>query len=116
VNEFRFIDPSQPDTLQRATLLCYFECVFGLIGSGGLLPLILVAFGLGAGGFGLANGRKWGYGVALVAAAANVLAWLALFGAAVFGFPTILSFAFSVVLVVLLTHPTSREYSRIWFR
>lgn len=116
MNEFRFLDPSQPVTLQRATLLAYIECFFGLIGSGGFLPLVAVAVGLGAGGFGLANGRKWGYATCLVAAIANVVLWLYFFGADVLGFPQIISFAFAAILVILLAHPMSREYSRIWFR
>lgn len=115
MNEYRFLDPSQPATLQRATLLAYFECFFGLIGSGGYLPLVVVAAGLGAGGFGLANGRKWGYATALIAAILNVVLWIYFFRGDVLGFPTIISFAFAVILVVLLAHPMSREYRRIWF-
>ena len=53
--------------------------------------------------------------MAVVAAILNVGIWISLAGADVLGFPTIISFAFAVVLVVLLTHPMSREYQRIWF-
>ena len=116
MNEYRFINTSQPQTLVNATILCYIEAVFGLLDSGGLLALILIGVGLAAGGFGIANEKKWGYGLAMGAAGLHVVAWLYFFGADVFGFPIILSFAFAVLLVVLLAHPMSRDYQRIWFR
>ena len=114
MNSHRFLNPSQPQTLVNATLLCYFEAFFAFIGGGGF-PLLLLAVGLAAGGFGIANDKKWGYTVAVVASVLNVGLWLALLGLNVLGFPAIISFAFSVVLVVLLTHPMSRDYQRIWF-
>jgi len=115
VNEYRFLNPSQPQTLVNATVLCYIEAFFGLIGGLGLIA-ILIAVGQAAGGFGVANEKRWGYGLALGASVLSVVLWLALFGAAAFGFPAIISFAFAVILVVLLAHPMSREYQRIWFR
>ncbi|MGZ4676571.1 MAG: hypothetical protein ACXVJ7_05255 [Acidimicrobiia bacterium] len=116
MNEYRFLNPSQPQTLVNATILCYIEAFFGLIGSYGYLALILIAIGQGAGGFGIANEKRWGYGLALGASALHVVAWIYLFGTAVLGFPIIISFAFAVVLVLLLAHPMSRDYQRIWFR
>jgi len=116
VNEYRFLNTSQPQTLVNATILCYFEAFFGLIGSSGTLALILIAVGQAAGGFGVANEKRWGYGIALGASVLNVVAWLYFFGTSVFGFPLIISFAFSVLLVGLLVHPMSRDYQRIWFR
>lgn len=115
MNSHRFLNPSQPQTLVNATLLCYFQAFFAFIDGGGFAVLLLLALGLGAGGFGIANDKKWGYTVAVVASVLNVGLWLALLGLNVLGFPAIISFAFSVVLVVLLTHPMSRDYQRIWF-
>jgi hypothetical protein len=116
VNEYRFLNPSQPQTLVNATILCYLQAFFGLIGSGGLAAIILVSVGQGAGGFGIANEKRWGYGLALVSAVLNVVAWLYYFGTEVFAFPVIISFGFAVLLVALLVHPMSRNYQRIWFR
>ncbi len=77
---------------------------------------LVVAVGLAAGGYGIANDMKWGYGVALVAAILHAAIWLSLYRADVLGFPQIISFAFAVVLIVLIVHPMSRDYQRIWFR
>ena len=65
VNEYRFLNPSQPQTLVNATILCYIQAFFGLIGSGGLAAIILISVGQGVGGFGIANEKRWGYGLAL---------------------------------------------------
>ena len=94
VNEYRWLNPSQPQTLVNATILCYIQAFFGLIGSGGLLALILIAIGQGIGGFGIANEKRWGYGVALGCGVLNVVAWLSSSGSNVFGFPMIISFVF----------------------
>jgi hypothetical protein len=115
VNEYRFLNQSQPQTLVNATILCYIQAFFGLIGSGGFIALVLIAAGQGIGGFGIANEKRWGYGLALGCGALNVVAWLYFFGTSVFGFPIIISFAFAVLLVALLVHPMSRDYQRIWF-
>lgn len=116
MNQRQFLNRSHPQTLLNATLLCYFEAVFSLLDAQGDGRLLLIAVGLAAGGFGLANDMKWGYGVAIVAAVLHALLWVSFYGANVLGFPQIISFAFSVVLVVLLVHPMSRDYQRIWFR
>jgi hypothetical protein len=114
VDQRRFLNPSQPQTLVNATLLCYFEAVFALL-DGGYTPFLVIAIGLAAGGFGVANDKKWGYGVAVVASLLNAAIWISLYGTGVLGFPVIISFAFAVVLFVLLVHPMSRDYQRIWF-
>lgn len=116
MNQRQFLNRSHPQTLLNATLLCYFEAFFRLIYSGGDPRFVLLAVALAAGGFGMANDMKWGYGVAVVAAILHVAFWVSFFGADVLGFPQIISFAFAVILVVLLVHPMSRDYQRIWFR
>jgi len=64
----RFFDPSQPQTLQIATLLLYIEGVFAFLGLA-----LLFAVGYGAAGYGMANGKKWGYLLALVIAVLRLL-------------------------------------------
>ena len=114
MNDFRWVNPSQPQTLYGATILCYIDAVFGVISFSPLL--ILIAIGLGAGGFGIANEKKWGYAVAVAAAVVQVALLLLIYGFNVLGFPQILSLMFDGLLVALLVHPLSRDYQRIWFR
>jgi hypothetical protein len=115
VNDFRWINQSQPQTLYGATILCYIDAVFGVIFGFTALGL-LIAIGLGAGGFGIANEKKWGYTVAVAAAVVQVALLLLIFGIDVFGFPQIMTLMFDGLLVGLLLHPMSRDYQRIWFR
>lgn len=116
MNNYRFLNTMQPQPLVNATIICYIEAFFGLIGSGGYLPFVVIAVGLGAGGFGIANDKRWGYTVAVVAGVLHVIAWLGILGLDVLGFPQIISFAFAVLLVALLLHPLSRDHQRIWFQ
>lgn len=117
MNDFRFLNTSQPQTLVNATILCYIDAAFGLLfGVAGLgLGLLLIA-GLAAGGMGIANEKKWGYSVAVAAAVIQLAFFVLVFGLDVLGFPLILTLMFDTVLVVLLVHPQSREYQRIWFK
>jgi len=107
----------QPQTLQIAAILLYWSAFLGLIsglvvGGAGRYALILaVAEAAGAGG--IANERRWGYVVALLAA----LIPLAL----IVGVPSLLGESllgvlFQIALVVLLVHPQSRDYYRLWYR
>ena len=114
MSDYRWVNQSQPQTLYGATILCYIDAVFGVISFSPIL--ILIAIGLGAGGFGIANEKKWGYNVAVVAAVIQVALLLLIYGFNVLGFPQILSLMFDGLLVGLLVHPMSRDYQRIWFR
>jgi hypothetical protein len=114
VNDFRWVNQSQPQTLYGATILCYIDAVFGLITFNPIV--VLIAVGLGLGGFGIANEKKWGYTVAVVAAVIQVVLLLLIFGINVLGFPQILNLMFDGLLVGLLLHPMSRDYQRIWFQ
>jgi hypothetical protein len=102
----RWTNPSQPQTLQIAVLLLYINAVFGLIygALGTPLGIVLVVGGVIA-GFGIANEKRWGYGLGLVVAFVDVLLSLG----------NILSLMFAVALVALLLHPQSRDYQRSWF-
>jgi hypothetical protein len=112
----RFLNSSQPQTLYGATILLYINAFFGLLSLGftGLFGLLFVA-GLAAGGFGIANEKKWGYAVGVTVAILQVVLLLAVAGFDVLGFPTIMNFMFDALLVALLLHPMSRDYQRIWF-
>ena len=119
VNDFRWVNQSQPQTLYGATILCYIDAIFGvLFGVITTSPLLglLTILGLGAGGFGIANEKKWGYAVAVAASVLQLAMLLVIFRFDVLGFPVILTLLFDALLVGLLLHPMSRDYQRIWFR
>ncbi len=79
MNDWKFVNQFQPQTLYIATILCYVDAVFGLL-TFGLGALIGIALGLG--GFGIANEKKWGYAVAVTAAVLQVLILVAVVGTA----------------------------------
>jgi hypothetical protein len=113
----RWWPSDQPQTLQIATALLYWNAILGLIaglavGGLGRLSLLLIAFDF-AGALGIANARKWGYYVAIIAA---VLPLVLLFILASVFAVNILSLLFQIALIVLLLHPYSRSYARIWYR
>jgi hypothetical protein len=117
VTERRWFPAHQPQTLQFAVGLLYWNALLGLIvglitGGLGRLALLLLLVADFAGAFGIANERKWGYYVA-VAAAVLYLVLVAL-GAILGG--GILNLVFQIALVALLLHPMSRNYYKRWFR
>jgi hypothetical protein len=89
----------------------------GIARLGGIGLLIVAAYV--AGGFGIANERRWGYQLAVGAAISPfvfgylVRGWAGVFPTTVSG---LLSIAFDVLLIALLLHPQSRDYQRVWFR
>lgn len=121
MSNLRWFSPSQPQTLQTAVILLYFNAaigiLYGLLGAGG----IGLAFALGglAGGYGIANEKRWGYylslAVAVIPAAISVLILVG-FGLGSMFSSSVITLLFQVALVVLLIHPMSREYQRIWFK
>ena len=86
----------------------------------GLLILALfIIVGLAAGGFGIANEKRWGYLLAVVGRGrCNVLLYVALFGSRdhqqrrVCWCRSCSTWRSSLLLV----HPMSRDYQRIWFK
>ena len=136
----RWTNPSQPQTLQIAVFLLYFGAAFGLLFGENrgwyqlaileVLDSVSAAENLGrlvwglailagaAGAYGIANEKKWGYGLGVAAGVAPlaaraivlVLRQISPFRA------DVISLMFDVALVVLLLHPMSREYQRIWFK
>jgi hypothetical protein len=113
VNERRFLNQSQPQTLVIATLLLYINAFFAILNF--FLPSILLGAVLGLGGYGIANEKRWGYGLAVTGAVVQVALLLLIYGTGVFRFPTVMSLLFDGALVALLLHPQSRDYQRIWF-
>jgi hypothetical protein len=117
VNERRFLNQSQPQTLVIGTLLLYINAVFGLFGWLATFPLgLAVVVGLAAGGFGIANEKKWGYGVGVASAIVQLVLLFLIAGFGVLEFPLIITLLFDGALVALLLHPESRDYQRIWFK
>ena len=113
----RWLNPSQPQTLQIAVFLLYIDAALlvlrGAIFAG--LGLLLIAGNI-AGGYGIANERRWGYGVAVATAFFWPILRFAIGGVdAVFGIGLI-NLMFEIALIALLLHPQSREYQRIWFK
>jgi len=118
----RWTNPTQPQTLQIAVILLYIEAVFGVIFGGvfALFPLgLLLVVGQAAGGFGIANERKWGYWLAVTVATFALLPIVFSIVndgvGSVMSLGFIISMLFPVALFALLLHPMSRDYQRIWF-
>lgn len=114
----RWFNQSQPRSLQNAVMLIYLNAgialFFGLI-AGGLYGGISIFTIIGiAGGYGIANDKKWGYYVSIACAGLTLLGMAA---ALVSGNGSVvISALFEVVLLVLLLQESSREYIRIWFK
>ena len=116
MNERRFFNPSQPQTLQIAVLLLYLNAALDFLFYFGSPVFLLIALGMAAGAYGIANEQKWGYGLAVTIAVLRVALLLLAFQLAVLEFPLIITFIFDSALVALLVHPESRDYQRIWFK
>ncbi len=114
----RWTNPTQPQTLQIAVFLLYINAVFSALA---FSPINLVlAAGQGAAAFGIANEKRWGYVLGIVAATLGLLPF-ALYildsgVGSIFSLSLLISLLFPVALFALLVHPQSREYQRIWFR
>src|SRR3989442_16037584 len=113
----RFFDQSQPQTLQIATFLLYLQAALLVFSGAFISPLGLLLVAAYAGGaYGMANGKKWGY---ILAVAVAVLGLAFLFyrdrgSIDVIIPPDILQLMFSGALLALPLHPQSRGYHRIW--
>ncbi len=118
----RWLNPTQPQTLQIGVMLLYVNAALGLLsliigGAAGLFGIAIIAAEI-LGAYGIANERKWGYVVGLVAA---ILPLVLVVLAVVAGVASVLGLGiigviFQIALVALLLHPQSREYQRIWFK
>ena len=106
----RWVNPSQPQTLQIAVFLLYIQAFFALL-YGDVIGLV----GGVAAGYGIANERKWGYGLGLVVAIFPFVL-RATYGLNEIFATSIINLMFEVALILLLLHPQSRDYQRIWFK
>ena len=115
----RWFNPSHPQTLQAAVILGYISAVFGVLGAG-VGVFLLLFIGVGVGAFGSANNKRWGYYLLAVCAFLVALFWVWLFVTSIGGrlVPTLHllnSTVFPTALAVAVLHPHSREYQKIWF-
>jgi len=113
----RWIDHSQPQTLQGAVLFSYLNAALALLFTLilGQSPFLFIFILLAVAAFGVANERRVAYWAAVVLACAYVLGVLAIMVTGG-GFGGILNLLFAGILVALLLHPESRHYERIWFK
>jgi hypothetical protein len=109
----RFFDPSQPQTLQIATMLLYFDAVIAFLALSSIALMFALAYGGAA--FGMANGKKWGYGLGIGVAAFRLVILFAGASMDVVLRVHTIELMFAVALLALLLHPQSREYQKIWF-
>jgi len=138
LNPRKWFDRMQPQTMQIATWLLYLNGFFALIsfmdnrdwigyarvdkGAFGTIIGILVVGSFIGGGFLMANDRKIGYKLALVAAFSPFALRIWVLWSYP-GFSAIdkitdndtIGFIFEVALCGLLLHPQSREHQRLWY-
>jgi hypothetical protein len=119
VNQFRWIDPTQPGRLVQGTQMLYISAFFDvfnavIIGSAFSLVFFVLGVAKAFGGWGIANEKKLGYYAGAGAACATVVLDLVLLASSpVFG---LISLGIAVWIVTLVLHETSRGYARIWFK
>lgn len=114
----RWVNQSQPQTLVIAVFLMYIDAVFLALQGGLFSPLGLVFLaGYVAAGYGIANEKKWGYGVGIAIAVFALLPYARalLAGSSLLGTGAEIGLLFAVAKLALLLHPQSRDYQRIWF-
>src|SRR3954453_4533913 len=112
----RWVNQTQPQTLQIAVLLLYFNGIINLIFGGLSIPIWgpVIIIGSVAAGYGIANERKWGYILGVAMAFLPFVLTIAYRGSFLSG--GVINLLFEVALVALLLHPQSRDYQRIWFK
>ena len=115
----RWLNPAQPQTLQIAVFLFYANSAFILLALllNANLPLLYIGIFVGqvAAGWGIANEMKWAYYLGL-AMAVLPFAIRFYYNRNPFLGTGILSLMFEIALIALLIHPQSRDYQRIWFK
>jgi hypothetical protein len=96
-------------------MLSYLNAALGVLffliyGAGVSLALLVLAFAA----YWVANERRWGYRLAVVAAIGYLVLQLISFFV-IAGVSGLLNLIVAGILLALLLHPQSREYERIWF-
>jgi hypothetical protein len=120
VNDQKFFNPHMAQTLVSVQMLFYINAALTLLLSFGALgPLGLLEVAIMAGSaYGIANERRWGYILAMVTVVLSLVVILLYIaqGGTLFNLNVLLAVLFRVALTVLVFHPESREYQRIWFK
>jgi len=129
MSDTQWINPRQPQTLYIAQFLLYFSAVIAIFDAPptGVFSnfvirngiLLLIVFGSAGGAFGIANHKRWGYILGIVAAIAPFLIRFELARKIDIGFAiewNIIGGMFDVATVAALLHPMSRDYQKTWFR
>ncbi len=121
----RWLDRSQPQTLYISVIIAYIDVVFTVLdmfsGTQGL-PFVFILFIFivpllqGVAAFGIANNnlKMW-----LLAVALSILNFVLIFYIyAIYSFfPVgVLTLIVDIAMLILLIHPMSRTYVKIWFR
>ena len=70
---------------------------------------------MGAAAYGIANERRAAYRAGIVLAGIYLFAQVLFFILVRGGFGSLLDLLFAGLLVILLLHPESRSYERVWF-
>jgi hypothetical protein len=124
VQSQRWLNQSQPQTLFIATWLLYANAAFAVLDFVrfprpllGTVWFLYFAVQIGGGilaGWGIANDKRLGYytGIAVAVAPFALRTYL-------IGNPLdadTITLLFEIALVVLLLHPQSRDYQKIWFK
>ncbi|HUQ64350.1 MAG TPA: hypothetical protein VM121_11395 [Acidimicrobiales bacterium] len=119
MSERRYFSPTQPQTLQAAVMLLYFGAglLFLQLLIYGVFPLfwLIEVVGKAVAAFGIANERKWGYALGIGSAFLPFVRSL-YYTSNPFGSFGLLELVFAIILIVVLLHPQSREYVKIWFK
>lgn len=116
----QWTNPRQPQTLYIGVFLLYANAFFALLAMVrfGIFPPLTLAVVAGsiAGGWGIANERKWGYALGVAMAFAPFVLRVLYGGANALVSTDLLNLMFEIALVALLLHPQSRDYQRTWFK
>ena len=125
----KWFDRMQPQTLQIATWLLYINGFFAFanfvdsrmelgyirrfFAFGPVYGLVVIAAHV-LGGLLMANERKIGYKIAIVASFTPFISNLIVYRRLIA--PSFLSAIFDVALIALLLHTQSRSHQKVWFR
>ncbi len=129
----RWVNQSQPQTLQIAVFLLYFGAVWVLLGSGPQVGVavggananaienfarLFIAVGGVYAGYAISNEQKLGYYVGIAVAALPLVAKIVImvrYSVGLFDFDLV-NLLFEIALLALILHTQSRNYVRIWFK
>ena len=109
----RWLDRTQPQTLNIAVILLYINAAFNVLAGFSDARFLLLGVGEVVAGYTIANEKKWGYRLGVFMAFLPLVALIFFNNAFAVG---LISLIFQVALVCLLLHRQSREYQRIWFK